>query len=420
MTAANQAVNNGGYTWPNLPESLSISGDTLIWYEAEFDEGRDEVDEFLAVESDSEFAFWPEDGACYDCEQGGCSPGGVCDEDNLADLPNGVSILALGRGGDRRQSVDFTPPTGRKFFAVYARNALGRYSFGADINSDGDPWDAGSATVPGSGSSGGDDPDPIDPSLNKPAVTVFATPLEGDSPLRVTFAGNAVSSNPIDDTRTAWDFDISDAITVDATTRNAIHTYEVGAGEERTFIARLTMYDSEGNSGSASVAIKVSGGGDSSGQVGDNDVSILVGVPGTPGSDVDSGVAPLEVELSIDATSVSGSFQSVLWDLGDGSIAHSQAVPHTYENDTDETLVFPVTATVTIATSAQTTITLVASRRITVYPSTGTSNQNGNTNLNGTGTQGEGGAVGCGILGTIPLIVMPLSLMLLRMRRIRW
>lgn len=419
VQAAEQANNNGGFTWPNLPTNLSISGTTLRWQESDFDDGRNEVGGFLVVESDNEFTFWPEDGACYDCDQSGCSPGGVCDEDNLAELPDGVSILSTGRVSEKEQNVEFTPPTGRKFFAIYARNALGRYSFGADINSDGDPWDEGSATVPGSGSDNGDTPDPIDPGLSKPAVTVFATPLEGLSPLKVTFAGNAVSSNQIDESRTAWDFDISDAVTVDANTRNAIHTYEVGAGETRTFIARLTMYDSEGNSGSASVAIKVDGGGDTSSQVGENDVNILVGVPGTPGSDVDTGTSPLDVELNIDATSLTGTLQSVLWDLGDGSTARSIVVPHTYINDTEETLVFPITATVTTATSAQSTITTVASRRITVFPSTGEDTQNGDSSLDGTGTTGVGGAAGCGIFGMIPLIVMPLSLVMLRLRRTR-
>ena len=416
VLAAEQAGQNGGFTWPLAVEGARVRNGQLSWSLNSREGGRGETDEFLVVESAEEFTLWPDDGACYSCDQSGCAPGGECDEDALEPLPAGVEITAVGDD----LSIDISESSGRRYYGIWSRSSIGRYSFGLAVDSDGAYWDAGSTDVPGEDpddpGTGGDTP--IGPT--KPAVTIFATPLEGLSPLTVTFAGNAVSANPIDSTLTAWDFDISDAVTVDSNSRNATHTYEVPAGEQRTFIARLTMYDTEGNSGSASVAIKVDGGGDAGGPVGDNDVQILVGVPGTVNSDVDTGVSPFSVELSIDATSLSGTLQSVFWDLGDGSTARSIVVPHTYMNTGDETLVFPVTATVVTATSSLTTITTLASRTITVAPSSTTVSDNENDNLPWTGPvqpSGDGTtSAGCGAFGMLSLVFLTLGYAGLRRR----
>ena len=72
------------------------------------------------------------------------------------------------------------------------------------------------------------------------SVTINATPLSGDSPLLVTFTGNAVSDQAIDESRTQWDFE-SDGV-IDAYTRNTSHEYEAQPGESRLYTARLTMY----------------------------------------------------------------------------------------------------------------------------------------------------------------------------------
>ena len=48
------------------------------------------TDEFLVVQSDSEFGFIPEDGLCYDSRQLGCGNAGI------EALPDGVEVLATG------------------------------------------------------------------------------------------------------------------------------------------------------------------------------------------------------------------------------------------------------------------------------------------------------------------------------------
>ncbi len=411
VEAAEASTTNGGYTWPLPVTNVSTESGVLFWSASSLESGRGETSEYLVVQSTAEFTFWAEDGACYDCDQAGCSPGGVCNEANITPLPAGVEIIHVGSA----PYTLFAEGVGRTYFGIYARSAIGRYSFGFAVDSDGGYWDEGSIDVPveepGEGGQTGGSTGPA-----RPAVTIYATPLSGRSPLTVTFRGNAVSSANIDESRTTWDFDISDGTTVNATTRNAQYTYEVGEGEQRTFVARLTMYDVNGNSGSASVAIKVDGGGAASGPSGENELRIVVGVPGTVGSDVDSGTSPFSVELSLDATKLAGSLQSVEWDLGDGTTARSLSVPHTYINTSGSALVFPVTAKVTTATSATTTVTTVVSRLVTVYSSSGSGTGNGNDNLPGTGTTGGSGATTCGLLGAVPLTAMVLLLPWIRRR----
>ena len=100
------------------------------------------------------------------------------------------------------------------------------------------------------------------------------------------------------------------------------------------------MYDIEGNLGSAQVAIKVIGpplSGDS-GEGSQSTLRILASIPGSPGSDVDTGTSPFNVLLSVDASALTGALQSIAWDLGDGNRATSLVVPHTYVNSTQSDL----------------------------------------------------------------------------------
>jgi hypothetical protein len=178
------------------------------------------------------------------------------------------------------------------------------------------------------------------------------------------------------------------------------------------------MEDIEGNSDTARINIFVDGGGGSTGPVGDNDIEILVGVSGTTGSDVDTGTAPFAVELTIDAESLVGTFQSVFWDLGDGTTATSIVVPHTYENDTGSNIVYPVTVTVTTLAPNGQTVRTTASRLSTVFPATDNDNF-GDVVIPGEGADGgSGGGIACGALGLIMPLFGLVSLMLMRRRMV--
>jgi len=384
VKAARDTLTSGGFTWPDVPTDVRVDGTTLRW------KAGVGADEFLVIESMDDFDFAPEDDACYDNLQLGCS--GV----TPASLPNGSSVLYVGCEGlcdpGSEQSVDFKrPAVGSKLFAIYGRSASGRYSFGGIAE--------GSAVPP-------------------PAVTIAASPLGGSSPLTVRFNGNAVSQLGIDHSQTAWDFDVDDSITVDATTPAASFTYIVPSGEVRTFTARLTMVNVEGVVGFDELRIRVAGEGaiDGAGTTEGAEIRILISVPGTPGSDMPTGTSPFSVQMRIE-TDTPGSIESVVWDLGDGTRTKGLVVPHTYINEGSTTLVLPVTATVTTTTPGGAIVTDTVNRLITVYPGVVHINV-GEPDLPGTRPLGEGGsAIGCGVIGMVPLLFCFASLMLLRRRR---
>ena len=385
VQAARDTLTNGGVIWPDIATDLQVDRMTLRW--------RPGVgtDEFLVLESTRDFEFVPQDNACYDSSQLGCGTA------TLAPLPSAAGVLFTGCHGDcdteTEQSVEFSRPSiGSKLFAIYARSPSGRYSFGAS---------AEAAAIP------------------PPAVTIIASPLEGRSPLTVNFNGNAISEVGIDKSRTQWDFDTDDHSTVDATVTSRSWIYTVPPGEIRTFTARLTMYDVMGNPGFTEVRIRVVGEDVDDGGIvtASGEIRVLVGVPGTAGSDVSEGVSPFGVELRIEADAPVN-VQSVLWDLGDGTRATGLAALHTYVNEGETSLVLPVTATVTTSTSGGATVTTTATRLITVLPGTQGPDL-GEPELPGTRPLGEGGAATpCGALGMVPLLFGVGFLMLLRRRRL--
>jgi hypothetical protein len=197
-----------------------------------------------------------------------------------------------------------------------------------------------------------------------------------------------------------------------------MHRYEVAPGETRTFTARLTMYDVEGNGGTATVQIRVFGSQfDDGGSLGESEIRIIAGVPGTTGSNVSEGTSPFDVELSIDARTLSGTLQSVIWDLGDGTRGTSLVVPHRYINEGDSPMVIVVTATVTTISSGETTLTANARKLLTVYPGVPETNMP-EPDLEGVGAGGTGGAMApCGAAGMVPLFFGTLCLMWWRCRR---
>lgn len=436
VEAAQQSLTNGGRTWPERVAGVTVVPGELRWVQngdpLEFleDASTGEIqndfvqgaDEFLVLESDAPLeGFSVDDGKCYDVGQLNCAGA------SLTSLPAAVTVAATGCalacGQDEtvceagaQQCVAFSTSSGMKYFAIYARSSSGRYSFGVRVDSVGNVLDGGQLP-PGASAIGAG---VMDPQVEPPKVTISVSPLEGTSPLSVGFTGNAVSALEIDDNLTHWDFGDGTPLAFQRTTE---HTYIVPNGESETFIARLTMFDVEGNQGTAQAAITVVGqASDSAGAGGSTgDIRINIGVPGTVGSDVDEGVSPFEVELSLETTepTPTGSIlQSVFWDLGDGTFATSLTVTHTYTNTTLQELRLPITATVTSLTSGGVTVTSTASRRITVLPGTAIVDNPdvvlpGTTPLGGDATA----TPACGAMGIVPLLFGLGSMLFLRRHR---
>jgi len=412
VEAALESLDNSGRTWPDRAGDLYIEGLSIRWTQ------NLGTDEFLVVQSESAFDFIPVDGACYNANQDSC-------EGELRSLPGGVSVLATGCNlkcdpsdvaGCQAGATQCVPFAGsnKLYFGIYARNSSsGRYSFGVAADSDNHVTDSGDVV-------GGGDPGGVPPTSG-PSVTIIVADqeLEGTSPWTVHFNSDVESDVAIDESKTAWDFDVDDGQdSPDAIrTRAPTNTYSVDAGKNRTFVARLTMYDIEGHSGSDEVAIQVQGP-EVDDTAGNGDVQIIVGTPGAPNSDVDGGTAPFSVLLSIRATVTSDTVDSVVvaWDLGDGTKITAQSVHHTYENTTDFDLRIPIVATVT-TTSGATTSTSTATRIITVAPGV-EEDDSGDPVLPGTTPQGEGGAADmpCSGVGMIPLLLMLTSLLWMRRR----
>lgn len=407
VNAANDALDNGGRTWPRPATSFVKDGTDLTW------KAGIEADEFLIVESDGDFTFafdvdapFPKDLVCYSPDQIGCSVAPI------EPLPAGVRLTGVSACKDEPFSAGDTCLLSDKVrdgvaYAIFGRSGIGRYSWGIEA------VEAGSAGGPAPGTAEG------------PNVTIRPSITSGSSPLTVRFTGNAErTSADIDGTRAEWDFDLDDGILVDATTRNAEHTYVVGANEVRTFIARLTMFDVNGMPGVAQVTIRVEGATDGDFVPGgtSSSVRIVVGLPGSIDSDVDTGVSPFSVLLSVDATTLVGDLQSIEWDMGDGTSSTSLVVPHTFINTSDQDLRIPVTARVTTQTSATTTQVVTAERIVTVRPEEETVELPPTPSIPGAGVPGGGGGAGggassCGALGLLPLVGCFGLLPLMRYRR---
>lgn len=417
-------------TWPDPPADVALGTSRLEWRR------NTGTDEFLVVESTAPFDFVPVDGVCYDTTQVGCANA------TAVDLPSGVTISAVGcedlecttgatnlcqdPDGGEDHCMDFLLPGGKKYFGIYARNVLGRYSFGVAVDTDGNVTNSGIIVGdPTSGMTGGGGGSGGTTTSGTPAVTIRATPLEGPSPLSVQFQGNAVSDVAIDDSRTAWDFDTSDATLVDSRNRTAVKTYTAEPGLTRTFSATLTMFDVNGNSGSAEVVIRVVGAETeaSLGTQTNDGVRIAIGTVSNPEADVISGTSPLSVLLSVNADSLAGSLESVSWDLGDGDKSTSISVPHTYMNTSGRTQRVAITASVSAVSTLGARTTTNTTRFLTIEPGA-VSTDGGTPNLGGTGVPGAGGvATPCGVAGLITLIGtggILFSIRLVRRQRRRW
>ncbi len=439
---AKVSINNGNRSWPGRPADVTAADNQIRWLQngdtIEFPDPNIVVDdtmppppilrttdEFLVVESDTPMTFgsseFPKDSSCYSLSQRGCSNGLT-----IEPLPAGVRILAVGcalacTGGastceaGAEQCVEFLQPQGEKFFGIYARSSIGRYSFGVSADSFGIVKDSGVLPITTAGIAGGGVAGQRPTSA--PKVTISVTPTVGESPLAVQFTGNAASDITIDETQTAWDFDIDDNIAIDATSRNAVHTYEVIPGQEKTFIARLSMFDTDGNVGTAQVAIRVQGPGGGIGGINQTSARVIVGIPGTIGSDIDSGVSPFSIVLSVGGVT---NVQSILWDLGDGNTASTLFVPHTYTNESTQEIRLPVSAAVSLTTSAGVVQTIELSRTISILPGLGITETPVVPPCDGCGAvQNPNGSIipMCGAMSMIPALFLLVSMVGWRVRR---
>lgn len=388
VAAATTSLNNGGNTWPDTPQNVSIDGNVLTWT------AGDATDEFLVFETTGTFDLVPAESSCFDASQIGCSG------TTLQDLPTGASVLFTGCNGSCStgtvHSVTFERPLlGSKLIAIYGRNVTtGRYSFGQAVEAQ---------------------------SAQPPSVTITALPLTGMSPLTVQFNGNAVSELPIDMSGIEWDFDATnlfkDNITVNAFTQAESFTYFVTPGVTETFTARLSMRDIDGTVGVSDVKITVVGQTimDTGSETG-NDIDIVVGLPGSPGSNVASGESPLSVELRIVANTPAN-IQSVDWDLGDGSTAQGLVVAHTYTHGDNTSRTFAINATIRTVSIVGAVTSETATTFLTVDAGTQAIDP-GDPNLPGTTPLGSGGlATPCGLIGMVPMLAMLLALTLIRRRR---
>lgn len=394
VTAARLSVDNGGFTWPDVPGDARLDGRTLRWTAGVGTE------EFLVIESSNFVTFAPLDGACYHASQNDC------ENATLTPLPEGVQVVSVGcksgcePGSD--QSVDVTlPVAGTKLFGIYGRSEIGRYSFGAAARAN---------------------------SVRAPAVTISASPLAGPSPLTVRFNGNATGEQGIDPTRGMWEFfapgdtaPMSQQACTSSGGCSATVTFRADPGQTSAFRARLTMYDVLGIEGSAEVQILVAGPAlpidSTSTTTAAGTIRIVVSIPGTSGSDVSQITSGSQVELKVDANAP-GNARSVTWYFGDGSAsATGTSVVHVYTNTGSTSLVLPVTAKVTSLTAAGTTTTVSVTRLLTVLPGTGQQNP-GEPDLPGTHPIGGGGSANpCGALGMVPILFGFTGLWWLRRRR---
>ena len=388
VQAAAATRDNGNRTWPDTPSNTLVDGTILSW-----DIGIN-TNEYLVLETTEDFDLIPPDGACFDDAQLGCFGAG------LAGLPGGARVLFVGCENGcvvgTRQSVEFVrPQLGAKLFAIYGRDTTtGRYSFGTTAEAQ---------------------------AVQPPNVTISASLTSGRSPLAVRFNGNATSELLIDGNGTEWDFDfdnlLRDDVAVNSREQFAEFVYIVSAGITQTFRAVLTMRDVDGIAGSSEVRITVEGAPlPDDRPISQNEVEVIVGLPGAPGSNISFGRSPLTVELHVESKTV-GSVQSVDWDLGDGTTMKGLVITHTYTHEDSIDRRFIISATVRTVSDTGSIESNTASTFLTVSPGQAVVDT-GEPNLDGTTPLGPGGvATPCGLVGMIPLLVLVGALRLMRKRK---
>lgn len=421
VQAAANSAQAANTTWPDVPADICVNQtQQLVW--------RQNVGttEFLVLQSNAPFAFVPADSDCYDARQSGCATAPI------QALPDGVSVLAVGcdlacGGGvstscdvGEEKCVDYQVSSGTQYFAIYGRNSVGRYSFGVAADSLGNVTNPGVITLDpfGGPDCAGSGTDSGETGTSGVHVTISAAPREGNSPLSVQFRGNAVSTDPIDESRTMWDF--GDGMS--SSKRTVVHEYTVAAGQTRTFTAKFTMYDVQDRSDSDTVTILVHGPETTDQESAGTGRAprITVGTPDNPEADIQEGTSPLIVQVSLDTGTISGTLQSVRWDLGDGTIVDSLTAQHTYVNTSGRDQRLVITGVMSTLSASNATSTSDATTFLTLH-SGSTDTNTGEPNLPGTGTSGGSNNVAnlCGTTGMIPWLLVMATLVSLRWIRRR-
>jgi PKD repeat protein len=190
-----------------------------------------------------------------------------------------------------------------------------------------------------------------------PVAVITATPLEGESPLVVTFDASD-SVDPEDDIASyRWDFGDAGATSTDAI---AHHTY-LALTETKTFTATLRVTDGGGASDTATQTIEVrvpeTGGGGTGSPIARITADKIIGR------------TPLLVTFSAaDSEAGSGTITQIRWDFGDdspGTIGFTAF--HTYQPDATRT--YTATAfvgnTEDLISAAQIDITVIVPAGVT-------------------------------------------------------
>ncbi len=353
---ADRSLDNNGSTWPERIESIEYNGGVIRWVlgdkvrEIDDDDNQDtpplrlgdQTQRTLVVESQQAYShthfFRPTDFETYN----------VGDE-----VSPGIRVVQF------NPSTTFLVESSsvKRYYALFPQNPVGRYAFGVTIDTDG-----ATAGTPGSGGSDGGGGALPPPTLtSRPKVSILVTPLSGQSPLDVSFRANAVSEAGIQEL--GWTFD--DDTTSDSATVS--HRYVVTDLVSRRFFPFFKVTDLNGNEGIRSVAVDVSGEIDANVIV--PDLQISIGLPGVVGSDIDTGVAPFVVEMTVGGEALEGTLELVQWDLGDGgTAANTLSVRHTYENNSTSMRTLPISVLVATRVSTGAIVTQSATRFISVLP----------------------------------------------------
>ncbi len=151
-----------------------------------------------------------------------------------------------------------------------------------------------------------------------PTATIGADVTTGSAPLQVVFTGTGLDS---DGTVVSYHWAFGDGTT--STEQSPTHTYSTPG----TYTVTLTVTDDDGATGTATVEIAV----------------INTPPSASIGTDVASGVAPLQVVFTGTGTDPDGTIASYHWAFGDGSTSTEQSPTHTFS----EPGAYTVTLTVT-------------------------------------------------------------------------
>lgn len=139
-----------------------------------------------------------------------------------------------------------------------------------------------------------------------PVAVASASPLNGNTPLEVTFSGDD-STDDVGVISYLWDFKDGTSTVTD---ENPVHTFT----NTGTYLVELTVEDNEGLSDTEVITITVGDGENES------PVAII-------SASVETGVEPLEVSFTAENSTDDVGVVSYLWSFGDGSSNSTEMAP---------------------------------------------------------------------------------------------